>query len=545
MKFNLLKRIRRRKLVNHLRYYSNVKNSGSLELFARIKRELTILDLNIPNNRISKLVFGNHIAHAEISCRQFLLHHLLSCKLNQSMLLAFGKPGGVLISPLPLVWQRCFQSFNVRIAPVRNTIFWNAFVFRMYFTGLYNIVRILFKSVKAIAKRSHKKREAIKYVYFGGLSKGNIPYQQQNGAQIDFISWYLQWPQRNKAAESIRHNVIEVGSILNQGIEITPSANILPELPRTKELIHFFAWGFFAGLAAFFNILRGRWWNAIMLEQAALRYQVRLLNKDKLATEYFFNNSNWFFRPLWTYEAEKKGSNISFYFYSTNCEVPQKSYLPAPLNYGWQSMSWPQYLVWDEYQEDFVRRAVGKKPKIEIVGDIWYQDSNSSLPSIEENSIAVFDVFPIRQSFFPYLGGEAYYTVTKGSKFVDDIHFVAKTQNCQILFKNKRQIPKWVPSKYRSDLSKWEKSDHFRIVDPEIAARRVIEKCSVVISIPFTSTGIIGKLMGKPSCYYDPTGKVYKKDVAAHGVEIISGMEELASWVKSKISNRPSSAKFS
>ena len=49
--------------------------------------------------------------------------------------------------------------------------------------------------------------------------------------------------------------------------------------------------------------------------------------------------------------------------------------------------------------------------------------------------------------------------------------------------------------------------------------------------MPFTSTALIARELGKPTCYYDPTGLVQKDDRAAHGIEIVSGREELAHWL--------------
>jgi polysaccharide biosynthesis PFTS motif protein len=68
-------------------------------------------------------------------------------------------------------------------------------------------------------------------------------------------------------------------------------------------------------------------------------------------------------------------------------------------------------------------------------------------------------------------------------------------------------------------------------VEPEISAIRVIESSVAVISLPFTSTAIIAKEMGKPSIYYDPTGLLHKDDRAAHGITIISTRDELDNWL--------------
>jgi polysaccharide biosynthesis PFTS motif protein len=57
----------------------------------------------------------------------------------------------------------------------------------------------------------------------------------------------------------------------------------------------------------------------------------------------------------------------------------------------------------------------------------------------------------------------------------------------------------------------------FFSIEPDISAIRVIKKSYAVISMPFTSTALLGKQLGKSSIYYDPSGMVQKDDRAAHG----------------------------
>ena len=54
--------------------------------------------------------------------------------------------------------------------------------------------------------------------------------------------------------------------------------------------------------------------------------------------------------------------------------------------------------------------------------------------------------------------------------------------------------------------------------------------------MPFTSTALLGRDLGKPSVYYDPYGMVQKDDRAAHGIEILIGSRELSEWLSSVLS---------
>ena len=64
-----------------------------------------------------------------------------------------------------------------------------------------------------------------------------------------------------------------------------------------------------------FNVLKG-----IVKAVLLLLHYLSVLNDNDLAREYFFNNSTWLYKLLWSYKAEKKGADVSLYYYSTNME---------------------------------------------------------------------------------------------------------------------------------------------------------------------------------------------------------------------------------
>ena len=60
---------------------------------------------------------------------------------------------------------------------------------------------------------------------------------------------------------------------------------------------------------------------------------------------------------------------------------------------------------------------------------------------------------------------------------------------------------------------------------------QLIEQSKAVISMPFTSTALIAKHLGKPSIYYDPRNLLLKNDLGSHGIEIISDSNRLRKWL--------------
>ena len=97
------------------------------------------------------------------------------------------------------------------------------------------------------------------------------------------------------------------------------------------------------------------------------------------------------------------------------------------------------------------------------------------------------------------------------------------------IHKRKRDIGNILHPKYRSliDIG----LVGYNSVEPNVSAERLIRDCEFVISMPFTSTALIGKHAGKPSIYYDPFGDVLKGDRAAHGIKIVVGIDDLRSWL--------------
>ena len=100
-----------------------------------------------------------------------------------------------------------------------------------------------------------------------------------------------------------------------------------------------------------------------------------------------------------------------------------------------------------------------------------------------------------------------------------------------MVYKGKRNIGKVAHYKYRLKILEFSKENEFMNIESDINATDVCDVSNCVISFPFTSTALIAKLYGKPTVYYDPTGKIDKLDPAAYGISIISGRLELNEWL--------------
>jgi polysaccharide biosynthesis PFTS motif protein len=397
--------------------------------------------------------------------------------------------------------------------------------------GVLIIAKVILNGMKAACNRST--RQLGRYVYFIALAPGNLPQPCRDGRSHDIITWYMQWSGRIRVIDTLCHGVMGAEPRAVNGTAVIPVSSPIPPLTRFSSLARFISWGIGAVLIASWDLLRGRWWHALLLNQAVLAAQVRIQSPERLARDYLFHNSGWIYRPLWTYEAERLGARITFYFYSANCEGLMRPGGYSPLVYGYQAMNWPYYLVWDKYQADFVRRAIGVKANISVVGPIWFHCSAMEMPAISGRGVAVFDVIPHRSSSYQTMGAEfEFYVPETCIKFLQDIQQIAKDAGYMMLWKRKRKIGSLAHARYRYISERLSETENVIIVDPDISAYRVIEASTRVVSMPFTSTALIARELGKPSCYYDPTGLIQKEDGAAHGIVIIRGVEELTRWLK-------------
>jgi polysaccharide biosynthesis PFTS motif protein len=151
-------------------------------------------------------------------------------------------------------------------------------------------------------------------------------------------------------------------------------------------------------------------------------------------------------------------------------------------------------------------------------------------------AVAVFDVAPFRPSYFQTLGiASDYYAGDSAIAFISDTQVVTNKLGLQMLWKRKRHFGAVTHPRYRRAAASVSVARNVEDVDPMVAAARIIEVAAAVVSFPFTSTALIARRLGKPSCYYDPTGTVDPEDPAAHGIPVVRGQKQLAQWLQLNI----------
>jgi len=275
----------------------------------------------------------------------------------------------------------------------------------------------------------------------------------------------------------------------------------------------------------------------IMLHELYIAEKINASPVERLAIEYLFHNAQHVYTPIWSLVAQERGSKVSLYFYSTNCEFLRLKFYKKINIFGYESMIWKNYYVWDEYQKNFINSITNCDKVIEIVGPIFFSDGvDYKFKNINKKKIAIFGYSP--QSIYNYaLNCEIarYHTSQYAIRFIQNILDSLSSNDVLILFKEKRDLGENSCKKYASYLNSLEKKEGLKIIDSSISAFTIIEDADLVISWPYTSTGVIAKNLNKPSAFYDVAGRLANDEEISHGVEFLGDKNKLQNWLSEKL----------
>ncbi len=518
-----------------MRGYSLLKKQQQLSLLDEIRNEITDLPILERERTVWLLKEERNMGVDEdLVVRQYLIQRLLSLEFNKAVLftLATQKP---LSYPLPLKWHSVLRKKGVKVNGFMCTLL---FLLKIVSLGAYGIAELgyqFFRSLRPSVVKHYT--ELGTYAYFEDLRSSNLPDESGDFKYGILSTYVLKFPKPANLS-TICHSVAAKNGLIINGLKIRYIPSAIPPLVGFQSLLKTFFTGLLYMFIALFDFLRFRWHSMLMLREKVKAIFFKNSDPAYKASQFLFHNSNWIYRPLWTYQASNQGYYVGLYFYSTNCERFKQGGKYPSIAFSWPITTWPLYLVWDEYQADFIRRARKRDDLTVIIGNISFQFSSQQFAIPSQPYIAVFDVQPMRDTFHNIVGMDmAYYVPSVACKFIDDIISCAQEKGLVVLIKQKRNIGKNLHFEYRNVFKNYEGNNFCLIIDPDIEAERIIEESVGVISMPFTSTAILGHSLGKPSIYYDSACILEKDDRAAHGIQILQFREDLEKWLELRITS--------
>ena len=529
---NYLIRQRERQFRNQIRGFRRALRDGYINKIRKLETSLVNLKLRIEPSFEERVVFGSTYLRTEVIIRQFLLQVYSGRLLQQKVFRSYGCNGKSVIYTMPKIWRvelnKHGLSFNIQL----SSLSWALEIVSRYIHGVLIILKLIVCGFINAAFVTPK--IAIKHVYLYDLHRRNIPHASTDIFGFDICSWYAGWAGRDLAVEMIAHDVVNAPTNRLGKLDVAYIPPPFAHLENLRQIRQFIVWAIQSLVIALFSMLYGRWWNSLILAEAARAAVVRFSDSERLAEDYLFHFSRSIYRPLWTYEAEARGSRITCYFYSTY-EQPRLPNREESQLYEWGPSTWPLFLVWNEYQASKLKRELGANTTVKIVGEIYFSDLLETIPELPNKTIAVFDIQPHRitnvygiSTLYDY-----YYGYPKVHQlFLEDIAEAVRESGLTMTLKSKRFIARNGSKRYISQVSRLETNNDIIIVPSELSAVRLIQKCIGTISAPFTSTALYLHEQGYESVYYDPLGILSKDDPGAHGIQILISKTELYAWVK-------------
>lgn len=512
-----------------MRGHRYLRTTNQLALIDDIKHDLSICPApEIPSN-LNGLLFGPNVADPDLSTRQYMMVRLGYLSLTKALLRHLSGRAGKMAYPMPKEWCSVLESHGIKVARGRSRLLWLGYGLTLWGYGSLTFTRYLMMS--AIKPSRYLALAPADLTYFDQLSLGNLPTADNSVPSYDILSWYAKWAGRPSSCKGLAHMVPDTLERFASSLPVLPVRNAIdPTVPGWRKR-DFALWAAQTSLRTLWALVLGRVGPALMLFEAGKRATTYCTPKEQIFGTYMFHNSGWIYRPLWSFEAEAKGAEILFYFYSTNCEDFKETGGYVRQSNQWNLTSWPTCLVWTDRQAAFIK-SHNPQAKTICTGPIWFS-GHGDFDAPNRPSLALFDVQPVRDSFYSSLGAKFdVYRPDYSEAFFDTITTICKELHVTAVLKRKRDIGSHLHPRYQSLIQQISHDSAFREAPPNVAAQTVIGASDLVISMPYTSTALIARDMGKPSCFYDPLSILQPDDRAAHGIPIVQGREALHKWVE-------------
>ena len=534
--FNKFQKFLRKLLVKRsvlaIRGYQRLKRNNNTSIVARVKYRISETLVEGARGRVSKYIFRENINIADLLIRQYLSIRVGGLGLSKSILIAFG--GGAGIHILPAYLLKILKDEGVKVDYLKSLFCWRVYIFLIWAYGVQKALKLVLRTFPFPAKKIQKRTKS---AFFLRIIQGNLPCSSNLRENYDLLSWYIKWEKRDPNITSVFHGIQPNQYSEFPGISIISGQSVFCSSPSVVNWLKFIFWAVCACFISLMSCFTKSWWNAFLLAEAVKAACMESLDQDHIAAEYWFSHTGYMYRPIWTYVAERRGAKIYMYFYSVNNNAIKKlGDSDAPIG-TWNLMNWPNYIVWNENQREFVKSFAHDPKNILVVDDLPFSDSETVIEVDHNKIVAVFDVQPHR-ALLHALQAQAFefYNPQNCIKFLCDIEKIATSQSLMMILKRKRHDPRYGHRSYAKVVEQMiKKAQYITYVDPKTSPHKAILAADIAISIPFTSTAIIARNMGKPSCYYDPTGLLNPSDPNADGIPIIQGTPNLKRWIITNI----------
>jgi len=435
----------------------------------------------------------------------------------------FKKKNHKIIFPLPIEWSKKLIEQNIKVNVILSYFLYLIFSIYQFIKGFFFIFYILIKYFFFLTNLYSKKYHLNNSIMFYNISSKKI--NLANKVKYNLYSWFREKVDNNS-------NLIFFHKQNNSKFY---NKNLMEENDEFKLFFPQFRISIFLTnlfkLILEFRKVSLLFYNLILFEEniKAIFYKsIKNIGVKKI----FIVWTNNIFKPLWVYKLEDKGVEFFIFFNGFLNEIR----LTKDLNFnfdheGLSNLTWKNYYTWDKINSNFLKQKIDIEINTIEKGPIYFSDNQVKL-DLPKKTIAVFGYENHKQNIGINTISDYEFCNKNFLKiFYNDIIEVSKMKDYKIVLKRKNELKHLEIKKNKKYFEKLFNNDKIIFVDPNISAFRVIEKCDMVISMPFTSTGKIAEELNKPSIYYDPFSWIQNNDPSGSNIKLIKGKENLKQWL--------------
>ena len=288
------------------------------------------------------------------------------------------------------------------------------------------------------------------------------------------------------------------------------------------------------------SLLLFRWQTLYTIDDYMLMLLIKNTKKEYIPKNYFFCFQGTHYRPIWTWEAEKKGVKIIQFHNSSSLEPS----IDGKYHDGtYMCLStWPEIIPFNKAFAPIIKSRLNfnsfvyNTPTIQIFDDKL--DEMDKLKPL----IGIFDITPIKkEAHIGFSHNVEYFNHMHMSKqkyyedfYLNCIEAVERVNG--ILITKPKKVSQKTDTFYLELLNKLELTGKLKIISSEVSPYKVMDHCMMCIVQPFTSPCYYNDYTGE-LCVYDPANILPKNHENLLGRRLIHDKHELSSWVFSNFTN--------
>lgn len=518
-----------KKNIKHSKYiigYNNLKKKNSLDQISLFQEKLSKKFQFVKDNFINKYFFIEKNLFNNVFVNVFLSKIGISKLRN--ILIAYNSSSAEKVSyAMPEEWIKIFLEEGYRVNIFISKLKFLNLILKHLLIGIYTIIKINF-----LILINFFKDDLINFSYFNNCSIYHFP-REGEGSKYNLFNFCKKNFLKNNIVNFLYSSNNKIKEEFHYNKYRFNCSNYPFEIKLNLKEYFFFLYKIL--IILFFTILSiiaGYWWNVVMLAEQPLKLLAEIKKIKNLPKDIIFNLSDLYYRPLWTYSLENRGSRVFMIWYSTNNQANYKKKINEKFFYDWFNINWPINVVWNHKQKIWLEDYIGaQKTKIIYFGHVWLNDCKMTLEFPKNQKyLSVFTVSPYRLTRFS-MSNEDEFELLKcenSINFLKDIIDLSKKKNFRIILKNKRIISKAYHPKYINFLKNNEKN--FININQNISPIKILENSFASINFPFTSTAYLSKNMNLPTCYYDTTGVVNNFSFDKK-IKLIKSKQDLQEWI--------------